>query len=466
MVLSAGLALLLFCVLGASVAGYTLVKYESIDRVDDLDLPSAAAGEPENFLIVAVDTREGQGSKNTDTIMVLRIDPASDRMALTSFPRDLMVTIADTGETGMINAAYNRAGDAGPQVLIDTLQQNFGVTVNHFVEVNFESFQQVVDAVGGVPVWLESAARDKGSGFYSEDLGCVNLDGQRGLEFVRSRKLEIQTEDGWQQDPLSDVNRVQRQQIFIQRAMSKVLADVRSNPVRLQQLVDIGVSNIVLDPNLGIGDILDLADHFQGFDAGKLEAYPLPVDPYPQDENRLVLNEAEAEPMLNVFRGLPPGEIGPARINVQVLNGTVADPAQQRGGLATDVSGALQQVGFQMAQADDADTFYPQTTIQHAPGQELFAQRVARHISSAVAIPTEANPELASGQVRVIAGLDFTTVHDQATPIEAMPAAAGAAPVETTTPQTETTPTTTGAPATTTTTNPFVIGAAPEGAPC
>src|SRR5918998_512322 len=276
-ILAAGVVLVLFCMLGASVAGYALVKYNSIDRVDNLDLPSAAKGEPENFLIVAPDIREGHTSFNTDTIMVLRIDPSSDRLALTSFPRDLMVTVADTGETGMINAVYNRPDGTGPENLINTLRQNYSVTINHFVEIRFESFREVVDSVGGVSMWFEAAARDTHSGFYNEDLGCVNLDGERGLEFVRSRYLDIMTEDGWERDPKSDEHRVLRQQIFIQRAMTKVLADVKSNPVRLGELINIGVSNVTLDPNLGFGDIRDLGEHFKDFDPAKLETYPLPT---------------------------------------------------------------------------------------------------------------------------------------------------------------------------------------------
>src|SRR5918994_1778776 len=93
-------SIVVLCLAGASVGGYVLVKYNSIDRVGNLDLAQPPAGEPQNFLIVAIDTREGQNSKNTDTIMVARVDPQSDRLALTSFPRDLMVSIADTGETG------------------------------------------------------------------------------------------------------------------------------------------------------------------------------------------------------------------------------------------------------------------------------------------------------------------------------------------------------------------------------
>jgi LCP family protein required for cell wall assembly len=470
LVLTVGTVLVAMCVLGASVAGYALVKYESIDRVDNLEgLTSAPAGEPENYLIVAPDYREGQETKNTDTIMVVRVDPRSDRLAVTSFPRDLMVRVADTGETGQINAVYNREGDQGPNNLIETLRLNYDISIQHFVEVSFDSFRQVVDAVGGVDMWMPVAARDPGSGFYNEQLGCVRFDGEHALQFVRSRKLEIQDQDGdWDRELQSDVNRVQRQQIFIERAMARVLADVKSNPLRVRELVDIGTSTVRLDPNLGITDILDLADHFQAFDSGNLETYALPTVPYPADDDRLLLDEADAEPMLNVFRGLAPGEIRPGLVTVTVLNGTVADGAQQREGLATDVSGALQRVGFEMGSPGDAETFYPQTTIEYAPGQAAYAQRVARHITSTVAIPTVENPELDTGHVRLIAGLDFTTVHDQPTPIDSMPAAPGAPASTTTTATDDTTTTTTAAPPVTTapSTDPYIMGAPPAGADC
>ncbi len=471
LVLGAGVMLVLLCLLGASVAGYTLVKYNSIERVNDLALAQAPKGEPENFLIVAVDTREGQGSKNTDTIMVVRVDPQSDRLALTSFPRDLMVTIADTGQVGMINSAYAR-DTGGEQVLIDTLRQNFDITINHFVEVNFESFKEVVDAIGGVSIHMERAARDQASGFYSEVLGCTTLDGEMGLAFARSRKMDVMIDGEWERDPLSDEHRVLRQQVFVQRAMSKALGQVRSNPLRMRELVDIGVRNVRLDDNLGIGDILDLADQFKDFDPADLETYPMPVLPYPPDPNRLLLDEAEAESSLNVFRGLAPGEIRPGLIDVTVLNGTVADEAQQREGLATDISGALQRVGFNMNAPSDADEFYAETTIQHAPGQELYAQRLARHVTSDVAIPTVENPDLAPGEVTLIAGADFTTVHEAATPVDAMPAPpggdGGGEASETTTTTAGTTDTTVAdRPTTTTTTeNPFILGTKSERAGC
>ena len=120
--------------------------------------------------------------------MVVRIDPASELLALTSFPRDLMVTIADTGETGMINSAFAR-DTGGEQNLIDTLKQNFDITINHYVQVNFESFRQVVESIGGVPTWMPSAARRPGVGLLQRPARLRDV----GRPAVR---LRAQPEDG------------------------------------------------------------------------------------------------------------------------------------------------------------------------------------------------------------------------------------------------------------------------------
>src|SRR5690606_6755514 len=208
----------------------------------------------------------------------------------------------------------------------------------------------------------------------------------------------------------------------------------------------------------------------------ELETYPLPVEPYPPDPYRLLLDEAAAEPSLNVFRGLAPGEIRPGLIDVTVLNGTVADEAQQKENLATDVSAALQRVGFELRVPGDAEAFYAQTTIEHAPGQKAYAQRLARHVTSDTPIPMVENPDLQPGEVTLIAGADFTTVHEIPTPAESMPGAApaggggggsggdGGGTTDTTVPATTTT--TAARPTTTTTENPFILGTKSEQKGC
>jgi LCP family protein required for cell wall assembly len=445
------------CVTAASLAGYALVKLESIDRVRDLDTQAAPPGEPENFLIVAVDTREGHGSVNTDTMMVVRIDPESNRVALTSFPRDLMVTIADTGDIGMLNSAYNRP-EGGEQNLINTLRQNFDIEINHFVEVNFDSFRQVVDAVGGIPIYIPYAIRDRQSGLYQYELGCRVLDGDQGLAFARARHFEVLTDDGWQTDPSADLGRVQRQQIFIRLALTKALAEVKSSPWRLPDLVDIGVGNVRLDANLTLSDLLGLARHFEDFNADNLEAYPLPVKEYPPDPNRLLLDEAPAEPYLNVFRGLGLGDVRPGVIDVSVQNGTQG----QNPTLAGDVSGALKQIGFKVEAPEDAEELYDHTVIFHAPGEDAYAKRLARHIS--VPVELREDPDLAPAHVRLVAGVDFTSVHEDPSPVESV---TPAVPGDTSGTTAATTPTTTPPPSTTTTEpTGFQVGIPPEGQTC
>jgi polyisoprenyl-teichoic acid--peptidoglycan teichoic acid transferase len=470
-ILAALASIVVLCLAGASVGGYVLVKYNSIDRVDNLSLDQPPAGDPENFLIVAVDTREGQLSKNTDTIMVARVDPQSDRLALTSFPRDLMVTIADTGEIGMINSAYSRSNEGqGEQNLIDTLRQNFGVPIHHFVEVNFESFKRVVDEVGGVSMWFPTPVRDKSSGLYVDRPGCRKLDGQMALNFARSRKLQIMTPDGWEGDPRSDLSRVQRQQIFIHRALTKALAQVRSNPLRVTDFVNIAVDTVRFDKRLGVREMIDVGNHFSDFDSDKLETYYLPTLPYPPNpQNRVLLDEKKAQPALNVFRGLPPGELSPAQATVTVLNATTKE------GFARDISGALQRIGFDVTEPDTTEPAAT-TTVQYAPGQANYGQLVARYLTAPATLVE--NPELGDGHVVVVAGADFTTVHDQPAPTEeapttqavtqglTAPAAAGAEQPGVSSTTSDSTTATSSPTTTTTEANPFIIGEPPRGETC
>src|ERR671919_282286 len=382
--------------------------------------------------------------------------------ALTSIPRDLMVTIADTGEIEMINSAYDRPNN-GEQNLIDTLNQNFGVPIHHFIEVNFESFKRVVDAIGGVSMWFPLPARDRSAGVYVDQPGCVQLDGQAALGLVRSRKMQVLTDDGWDTPPgESDLTRVQRQQAFIRRALGKALPEVRSNPLRINEFVNIAIDNVRFDDRLGVSQLIDLGNQFRDFDPEKFETYGLPTVPYPPNENRVLLDTRAAAPMLNVFRGLPPGELSPDLATVQVLNAT------GKQGFARDVSGALQRIGFEVVEPGTTDPAAT-TTVQHAPGQANYGQLVAGYLTTPAALAE--NPELGDGEVVVVAGADFTTLHEQPTPTESTTstarttaagqtatrgAAGGAGSTTTSTPQ----------QTTTTTNDPYAIGEPPPGETC
>jgi LCP family protein required for cell wall assembly len=354
--------------------------------------------------------------------MLLRLDPRSEEVTLLSFPRDLWLPIAGTGESGRINSAYDAPGEE--QVLVDTIRDAFGIAVNHWVEVDFAGFRRLVDAIGGVTLYFDRGLRDTASGLYIDQLGCVTLDGPMALAYARSRKAEYHTDDGWVRDPQSDLSRIVRQQTLMTEALDESLREA-DNPVRLRELIDIGTDNVTIDSGLTLSDLRELADRVRDLGSDSFHTVSLPVLPRPGDEDAtLVVDEQAAEPILNVFRGLEPGEVSPANIEVTVLNGTVADPARRREGLAGDVTAALETLGFAIGAPGDADELYEHTTVFYPSGGLASGQRVARHITGGVVL--EEDRSLPPGAVTLVAGVGFTTVHEEPTPLDQLPPAPGA----------------------------------------
>ena len=254
--------------------------------------------------------------------------------------------------------------------------------------------------------------RDDYSGLRIDSPGCVNLDGQQALGFARSRFLEIQDPDTgrWRTDPSGDLGRMTRQQEFIRRAISKAVSKGLTNPVTLNELVGVGVDFVGLDPTLSASDIVSLGRRFASFDADSLQTFSVPAEPFRTAGGASVLDldEREAERIFNIFRGLDPGELTPGLVEVTVLNGI----GEQ--GLAGDVTAALDQIGF--TTGTPGDTVEPETStaIHHAPGDEAAAVLVARHVSGPVEFGLD--EDLASGEVVLVAGADFTTLHEQPSP--------------------------------------------------
>ena len=93
-------------------------------------------------------------------------------------PRPVGARSPDTGQTARINSAHGH----GEQVLIDTIQENFGIPINHYVEIDFVGFERLVDAVGGIPMWFDAPVRDEHTGLSVPDAGCQVLDGDAGAQ--------------------------------------------------------------------------------------------------------------------------------------------------------------------------------------------------------------------------------------------------------------------------------------------
>ncbi|MFP5254225.1 MAG: LCP family protein [Acidimicrobiia bacterium] len=474
LVLAAGVLVVLVSGLAAAGATYFGLRLSQIDRVGDIDIAGAPRGEPANFLLVGTDSRKGldpdlpgfsedgeTGCDCTDTIMVLRVDPRERTASILSFPRDLLVEIAGTGKVRRINTAYAE----GEQALIDTIEDEFGIPIHHYVEVDFVGFERLVDAIGGVPLWFDAPVRDTQTGLSVTEAGCQVLDGDQARKFVRSRYLQYRDEDGrWQQDPTADLGRITRQQIFVRRAVAKAVSRGLTNPVTLNEMVSAGVENVRLDELLDASDLLDLGRRFASFDADTLIGYSLPTEPYTTSAGYggEELLERRAEPVLNIFRGLPPGTVTPGAIDLTVLNGSGIE------GQANDAAAALSTIGFAIEEvASFPGGPIPRTTVRFGDGGESAARRVARHVTGGADLVYD--PDVDDGEVVLITGSDFTTVHDQPAP-EGSPD-----DLRSTTSSTAATPTSAGgtstsAPGATTTTAPepvgYGTGEPPPGVPC
>src|SRR5262249_7115898 len=140
-----------------------------------------------------------------DTIMLLHVSPRKKQAVMVSIPRDLKVRI--NGHYDKINAAY---AIGGPSLLVNTIRENFGVTINHYAEIDFGGFLNVVDALGGVTLCNNTSRtlRDHYSGLNMTP-GCHLMNGQQSLSFVRARYID------------SDFGRIHRQQEFMRAVMSK-----------------------------------------------------------------------------------------------------------------------------------------------------------------------------------------------------------------------------------------------------
>ena len=219
---------------------------------------------------------EDRVGERSDTIMVLRVDPAASRVAVLSFPRDLYVTIAGAGNRARINSAYRRDE---PQRLIDTIYENFGVGIDHFIQVDFCTFKTLVDAVGGVSVPFEYPARDEGSGLEVTAPGCFTFDGDHALAYVRSRHYEYEDPPGsgnWESDPSSDLGRISRQQDFLRRTLSSILTKGLLDPGVARGLIETATGGeVVTDPGLSLAKLMEFAGVMRNVQPGSIPTYQI-----------------------------------------------------------------------------------------------------------------------------------------------------------------------------------------------
>jgi LCP family protein required for cell wall assembly len=426
------------CIVAAG-SGYLYLRWRfgQINTVSFADgvLDDETKGEPMNVLMVGSDTRanlsaaecrrhcvDENGNRVTgqrsDTLMILHADPEAGRGAILSIPRDLWVPIAGTGRNQRVNTAFEN----GPQQLIQTLTAALGIQIDHYVEVDFVAFRALVDAVGGVPIYVPAPARDRYSDLSIPEPGCVTLNGDQALAWVRSRHFQYYESGRWREDPRSDFGRILRQQDFIRRLMKRAISKGIRNPIRLNRMISIATKNLTIDDAMSTKDIFRLGSQFRSLDPASVQMYTLPVvNANVGGAQVLRLDQAKAAALIAEFNGQtddeqPPPDVLPASVRVRVLNGSGV------GGLAGKTAGELTSFGFQGVGTGDADSFrYQQTVIKYGTGQRGKALLLRAYLPAGAQLQED---NTLTVDAVLIVGRDFQGVRAPAasTPTTAAPA--------------------------------------------
>ena len=265
---------------------------------------NGACVDPDSPYAAAFGNRNGLGER-ADTIMLLRLDPKTNAAAVLSFPRDLWVRIGGTKRMGRINSAFN-ADD--PNTLILTIWDNFGILADHYVNIDFCAFKQIVDAVGGVRVPFATPVRDRNTNLLIESPGCHTFSGEEGLAYVRSRHFHYYDpkKKEWVEDPAADRGRISRQQDFLRRAIQKALDKSAGSPTVAKELIDAAIQNVILDANLTPGKLLELASAMKTLDPATMRTYQIEargVDKSGQSVLEPLLKSDSMKAVLAVFQG-------------------------------------------------------------------------------------------------------------------------------------------------------------------
>jgi len=375
---------------------------------------------------------QGVTGVNSDVVMVVRLDPNNHKVTLLSFPRDTFIPNARPDE-------YNRIDSAlvyGPGQLVQAVQQDFGVPINHYVVLNFDTFANVVDALGGVRVDFPDRMYDNYSQLDITKTGCVYLNGFQALALVRARHTYYWTAgqtmnvaaikagngsaSGGEYDGSGDIGRIERDHIFLKILASAVAARGLGDPFTDHSLLSAIVPQLETDTSFSLGEMLDLVLNFRGTNFG---ASPETTIPVVEDTQSFIYkgynygdlvfpSEPQDQEAIDSFLGSPlPGiEMAPGAVSVSVVGG-IGSPAK-----TARTARQLKNLGYRVLAAGEQTPVGPisETSVIYSPGHLAEGERVQASLAGAVALGTGKTTD--GADVTVITGTDFS-VHGGTLPI-------------------------------------------------
>jgi LCP family protein required for cell wall assembly len=415
--MASGVLSALVLLVAGSAWGLTSYINGHLGRVNAGTSGTPSSG-PLNIVVAGLDERSGltphqqamlhvgsnQGELDTDTLMLVHVSASHRSVQVVSLPRDSWVNIPGHG----MNKINSALGLGGPQLMVQTIEQATGLTVNDYIEVNFLGFVKVIDALGGVDICLPYAVDDPYSGLHMS-AGEHHVDGITALEFARDRHSF----------PMSDLSRIQDQQQLISTALSEgISSGMLANPIRLERFLSAASAAIKVDQGF---NVVRLADEMRGISPSDVTFTTVPLSNLnyttPTGESAVLWNTSAAAALFNELKNDQPAThratashghtksaghgLKPGQVSVDVYNGTLI------GGLSSDTGTQLAALGFRIDRSglDWTSQNLTQTVIQYPAGQEADAKLVAKSIPGSGVQEVQGLP-----RVRILLGQDNHTV--------------------------------------------------------
>ena len=448
-------ALVLVVLLVAATAGgylYLRSRLNGIKRMAVTGL-TTPTGSQQIFLVAGSDSRAGESASDiahfgsatevagqrSDVMVLVRLDTANGTAAMLSIPRDLFVPIAGSGTSNRINVAF----DSGPDQLVQTITQDFGIQINHFAEVGFSGVQQLTDAVGGVCMSFPFPARDGSptgtgnmSGLDIPTAGQHVLDGGQALSLIRSRYFQYLQNGSWHAEGTGDIGRIVRQHEYLRALAANLVHSALHNPFKANSILGKAVGAVSVDNTLSSGNMIGLGWRMRSLRPSGIPSWTMPyrpVDNYGSFGDVLLPDKAaDAQVIQEWLTYTPPGGSPsgtststtasgpePSTIQVRVLNGSGVS------GQAAEAASGLRTRGFQVTGTGNSPATESETVVRFHPGQQDMATTVAGAVKGPVT--TSADPTVPSGSVVLVTGRSFGG-------IGAAPTASTPAPPSTSTP--------------------------------
>ena len=309
----AGVAVIVLIAGGAGgVYWYANWRFKQIPTVVVPPIVYPVPNQPFNILAIGSDSRAGLSSvvarqtgantgsvsgQRSDVIKIIHVDPTAGTITILSIPRDTTVSLLANqslyGKFNRINVNYA----AGPSLLVRTITANFGIVINHVIQVNFNGLIGAAEAVGGVYLDFRYPAHDPWSDLAIWHTGCQLVTSTMALAVARSRHYYYAPKghpawpkdwaslsddqlaaDGWIYDGTSDFGRIDRQTSFLRAMFSRVKSKL-DDPFAINSFLGSLPQGITIDSTFTLREIVGLALKFRGYNTATMKTYTMPEVP-------------------------------------------------------------------------------------------------------------------------------------------------------------------------------------------